>query len=186
MVDNLGEVPISEADTQALGAKEEGKGGLLPGTVLEHDQETSTVFELLRRQLEPLVAEAILEIEEERGVRGDKPLSEHRSGTCIFNDVIAVGLKEEGLEVKTAFSGDTGRLADGTFSSEVMHQHGILVSPVLNHPGKVVAIDVSCAQYAPLNAFLDREVLITILKEEDLEGALQEIYGGGSWQTEVL
>ncbi|MDD3648086.1 MAG: hypothetical protein PHS44_06340 [Candidatus Dojkabacteria bacterium] len=111
---------------------------------------------------------------------GDISLREHRRDRCIYNDSICKEVSAKGVwAVDIVTSTDTGKKADGTYHPDVPHGHTI---PVIEISDEWVAvIDISCAQFAALNADLDREFLLSIVKRSDLELFLQNAFGGGQW-----
>jgi len=152
------------------------------------EKHLSPHIEKFRTDLEPVIKKALGEMPQRQH---NESLVDHRQGKCIFNDTVLFAFKsakirEKGYQTRIITSLDTGRLPNGEFSDQVMHEHTI---PVIDIPQteKVALVDVSIAQFGPINSDLaDKEVLVAIVENEEtaIERACQSLFGQGVWKLE--
>jgi len=141
-------------------------------------------IEDFRAKLQRFIEEAIDNIPSPKKTK--QTLTQHREGKCIYNDHVAKGMSQLGLKVRLVSSRDTGRLPTGSFSNEVIHEHDI---PVVNIPdtNKVAVVDISAAQFSPINPDLkDQEAVVILVNddEESIKSTCQALFGGGKWSLE--
>ncbi|MBU0976143.1 MAG: hypothetical protein ABIE03_00685 [Patescibacteria group bacterium] len=134
------------------------------------------------REIKPIIERALSNLYGQFPDSG-MSLREHRRDKCINNDSICNELKTGGTwTVNIVTSTDTGKNPDGSDHQGVPHGHTISVIEISEE--WVAVIDISCAQFAPLNEDLDTEFLLRFVKRRDLEGYLQMTFGGGKWELE--